>query len=376
MNSIDLNPGIAVLLFFVSGLAYALFFKRPRASMGMVFLLFFAIGGTLQPVAAALGFSIEHDIATTAFRWLPWNILLLALLPAAWPVSLAGVAVVIVLSLQLFGPLIVPLETWAAIPSLNQRLAAILPGPMESLLLPIEPLVMMAAALVFFARWQLTQRTTEVSLSLTASLLLVGVMRPEIMVITLVAAAAVVFLSVVYNSHRMAFVDALTGLSNRRSLDLAFTRPPNRYAIAMLDIDRFKRINDRFGHDLGDQVLRMVASRLKQIRGFKAYRYGGEEFCLMFSGRNLDRAEELCEAARASISHPPLAIRGHQRPAHRPLNKKKYQDKVPALKITVSVGLARSGPVRAPEELIQLADQALYKAKRGGRDKLVVHKHK
>lgn len=371
---VTLGQGLPLLLFIGAGLVYATWFKRARAAFGFLFLFWFAVGLIANPVAEALGIPLEHDLAGVAYRWLPFNLCILALLPLAWPMSVAGAAVTFMLFLQLLIPIFVPIDSWAGLPSVNERLAELLPAYTHDLLLPIEPIVTVIAAIAFFLRWQFTVRTTEVSLSLMCSVLLVGIMRVELLIVVAAVAAGVVFLAVIYNSHRMAFVDALTGLANRRSLDLALAHPQRKVAIAMLDIDRFKRINDRFGHDLGDQVLRMVASRLRRIAGFKPFRYGGEEFCLVFKGKSVDRVEEICEAVRAAIADPPLAIRSPSRPAHRPLNREKYREKVPALRVTASLGIALPRDGEPISEVIANADEALYKAKRAGRNKVVMAK--
>ena len=200
-------------------------------------------------------------------------------------------------------------------------------------------------------------------------------MRPGLLPVTIAGASGILIVGVIYSTHRMAFVDALTGLPNRRSLDLTLASMPRHFAIAMLDIDHFKRINDRFGHDFGDQVLRMVASRVRRIGRFKAYRYGGEEFCLLFLGAEKTRhAADVCEEVRAAIEVPPMAFRTPMRPGNKPLKKDRYREKVPSLKVTVSIGLANNSKGQQPDAVIEAADKALYSAKRGGRNKVVVSK--
>src|SRR5207302_1408861 len=82
-------------------------------------------------------------------------------------------------------------------------------------------------------------------------------------------------------SYHMAYQDSLTGLPARRALNEALLRLGGHYSVAMIDVDHFKRINDRHGHDVGDQVLRIIAAKLAQVPGGgKAYRYGGEEFAV------------------------------------------------------------------------------------------------
>src|SRR5688500_20279314 len=87
------------------------------------------------------------------------------------------------------------------------------------------------------------------------------------------------FRSVIEASYLMAYQDGLTGLPARRALTEALHQMNGKFTIAMVDVDHFKKLNDRYGHDVGDQVLRMLASRLAKVsNGGRAFRYGGEEF--------------------------------------------------------------------------------------------------
>src|SRR3989441_13015310 len=87
----------------------------------------------------------------------------------------------------------------------------------------------------------------------------------------------------------MAYQDSLTGLPARRALNEALLRLGGHYTVAMLDVDHFKRINDHHGHDVGDQVLKMIAAKLAQVTGGgKAYRYGGEGVAGIFAGRGAE----------------------------------------------------------------------------------------
>src|SRR3990167_5951921 len=95
------------------------------------------------------------------------------------------------------------------------------------------------------------------------------------------AAGAIMLVSLLQESHRLAFRDELTGLPSRRALEEGLHGLGPAHAIAMVDVDHFKKFNDTHGHDIGDQVLRLVAAQLRKIGGGgKAYRYGGEEFTL------------------------------------------------------------------------------------------------
>ncbi|MGH7255958.1 MAG: diguanylate cyclase, partial [Nitrospirales bacterium] len=107
----------------------------------------------------------------------------------------------------------------------------------------------------------------------------------------LATSGLVLVVTLLQTVYRMAYHDDLTGLPGRRALNEDVLKLGNRYAVAMVDIDHFKRVNDQYGHDVGDQVLRMVASRFASVRGVaKAYRWGGEEFALVFPGKTEEEA--------------------------------------------------------------------------------------
>jgi diguanylate cyclase (GGDEF)-like protein len=170
----------------------------------------------------------------------------------------------------------------------------------------------------------------------------------------------------------MAFRDELTGIPGRRSLDEAFLKIGGNYSVAMVDIDRFKKFNDRHGHDVGDQVLRMVASKLAQVTGGgKPFRYGGEEFTILFPGKSAAEAMPHLEGVRKAVEETRFIIRGRNRPREKPENPKKIRGSRKKAKITISVGLAeRNDKYITPELVIKAADKALYKAKKAGRNRI------
>ncbi len=160
----------------------------------------------------------------------------------------------------------------------------------------------------------------------------------------------------------LASRDPLTGCLNRRAFYTAFEQAftetrqrRNELCCLMVDIDNFKRINDQFGHAVGDQAIQAVANcictglRLTDIVG----RYGGEEFCLMFPGTTLTEATDLAERLRIRIG----------------TEASDRMRVVAGLMITVSIGVsAMTFGARTPLELIDQADKALYAAKEGGRN--------
>ena len=174
--------------------------------------------------------------------------------------------------------------------------------------------------------------------------------------------------AVVQESWSMAYLDELTGLPGRRALEEQMRQLGKRYAIAMVDVDHFKHFNDRYGHDVGDQVLRFVASRLQQptLAG-KPYRYGGEEFCLLYGGRSLAEVRDELEQLRADIESCRFDLRRRERRGDG-IDPAMDGD---MLSITVSIGAAEYGDRHDdPWTVLKAADQALYDAKHAGRNRV------
>jgi diguanylate cyclase (GGDEF)-like protein len=162
--------------------------------------------------------------------------------------------------------------------------------------------------------------------------------------------------------HEDSIRDPLTKLYNRRFMDESLRRELLRarrgqapVSLILLDLDKFKHINDEYGHDIGDQVLIMLANQLnKSVREEDfVYRYGGEEFVIVLPGADLDiakqRAEQACEAVRA------MRVETGKTPLH----------------VTISAGVA-TYPVHGMnhDQLLVQADKALYVAKQSGRDRI------
>jgi diguanylate cyclase (GGDEF)-like protein len=199
---------------------------------------------------------------------------------------------------------------------------------------------------------------------------LVGKIGP-ISTIYLATAGLVLVVSVIETSHTMAFRDELTGIPGRRALDEAFLKLTGNYTVAMVDIDHFKRFNDRHGHDVGDQVLRMVASKLSQVSGGgKPFRYGGEEFTILFPGKSTAESMLHLEGVRKAVAQTRFIIRGRRRPSIKPEDPKKFGGWRKKVKITISIGVAeRNEKYGGPEQVIKAADKALYRAKKAGRNR-------
>ncbi len=190
----------------------------------------------------------------------------------------------------------------------------------------------------------------------------------------LTAAALILVVAAIQDGYRLAFVDELTGLPGRRALTMETMKLGNQYAIAMLDVDHFKKFNDTYGHDVGDQVLRMVASRMYRISGGgKPFRFGGEEFTVVFPGKNREDAIPHLDALRASIQESGFVVRGKNRPRKKPKNPGRMAKSGKKVSVTISIGVAeRSDKSPNPDMVIKAADEALYRAKQGGRNQVSI----
>jgi len=188
------------------------------------------------------------------------------------------------------------------------------------------------------------------------------------------AAGAILLVSLLQESHRLAFRDELTGLPSRRALDERLHGLGPVHVVAMLDVDHFKKFNDTHGHDIGDQVLRLVAARLAQAAGVgTAYRYGGEEFCIVFPELRLAEALPHIEKICADIAAYRMAVRSDDRPKDAEAGTRLRHLRTPdkTLSVTVSIGAAEPEDQRStPAEVLRAADKALYRAKEGGRNRV------
>ncbi|MEO6407944.1 MAG: GGDEF domain-containing protein, partial [Burkholderiaceae bacterium] len=197
---------------------------------------------------------------------------------------------------------------------------------------------------------------------------------PAMFATFMTAAGAVLFVAVLQETHRLAFADELTGLPGRRALNERLTALGPVCAVAMADVDHFKKFNDVHGHDIGDQVLKLVAARLAEVQGDGvAFRYGGEEFCVLFDGKSVAECLPHLEAIRASVEAYQMAVRSEARPRDPDTGSRLRGASVPTqmISVTISIGVAgRQELDLKPSAVVKAADQALYRAKEGGRNRV------
>jgi diguanylate cyclase (GGDEF)-like protein len=314
--------------------------------------------------------ALRHGIAIL----LPINLAFLALAAERGIFTLRGMHRAIAIALQA-GALAL-IHTYAGTRTLGGVARALADMPTPLLDLPIVALLAFgtAAAAMLYA-FTMRGTATESGFFWAILIALIGVWPSGSDVTSsgcLATAGLTLVLSLVEASYGMAFRDELTGLPGRRALQEALIQLTGTYTVAMVDIDHFKKFNDRYGHDVGDQVLKMVAARLGRIRGGgKAFRYGGEEFTILFAGKDVEDAVEQLDSVRKDIGAIDFVIRAPGRPRKRPDTPRPRRRKSSKTRITVSAGAAeRNNRNSGPDDVLRAADKALYKAKQQGRNKV------
>jgi diguanylate cyclase (GGDEF)-like protein len=188
--------------------------------------------------------------------------------------------------------------------------------------------------------------------------------------------AVIIALAVIKDSFSMAFKDELTGIPSRRALMQKVETLGRKFTLVMSDIDHFKKFNDSYGHDVGDEVLKLVASKLSKVSGGgKAFRFGGEEFVLLFVGQTPEQVLPHIEAIRVLIADYDIALRAQPRPPKAPKSKPRFPAKDKIVKVTTSFGIAQRTKTHSEfEDVMKQADIALYSAKKAGRNCVKVAK--
>lgn len=246
----------------------------------------------------------------------------------------------------------------------------------------LAALLFLACGAALFTAFLVTRKPRDSGMfwSLGACYMAMSAAHPRLAAGYFAASAMIVGASVIETAYLVGYHDELTGLPGRRAFNQAVAALDGEYAIAMLNVDHFKRFNDTFGHDAGDQVLRLVAARMADVGGSgKAFRYGGEEFAIVFRRTAAEEALEQAEALRRAIAETSFVVRGldrsqrerTERRRHRP--RKMRKERVDT-RVTVSIGVAEPArPATPVEQVIQAADKALYRAKEHGRNRVEMH---
>lgn len=245
--------------------------------------------------------------------------------------------------------------------------------------LPAVLLLLATAAL----GWQAWRHPRPLHTAMLLALLCLWWMLPRVflhpVLLPALSSAALLLMlgAMLQESFHMAFRDELTGLPGRRAFNETLQRARGTYSIAMVDVDHFKSFNDTHGHDTGDDVLRLVASRLAKVGdGGRAFRYGGEEFAVVFLDRPAAACMDAVEALRQSIEETRMQLRDRStrsRDDEAGRQQRGRGGSGQVVQVTVSIGLADSHVDPRPMAVVKAADQALYVAKDGGRNQVHAH---
>lgn len=349
-------------------------FQRTRLLFALA-LLALAHTGLMGIAAWPAGDAEAHAIAVqTIALLLPANIAALAFIGERGLVTRAGGARLLTIGLQ--GVLVLLVAETARDDAMRLLSLALIPEHLLG-----SPRVGQLAAITFIvAGGVLIVRTLLTREPLTRALLwalaacyLAVASMPDSATTSLYLASAGLMLVVgtAEGAYAMAFRDDLTGLPARRALMERLAQLDEPYTVAMVDVDHFKQFNDRHGHDVGDQVLRMVAGRLARVGGGgRAFRYGGEEFTIVLPGTRLRDALPTLEAVRADVEQAGFVLRQPGRPRRKPKSPRRTGGGQ-RLSVTVSIGAAqRTERTPDAEQLLRAADRALYRAKDAGRNRV------
>lgn len=348
-----------------------------RSQLFFVILILAAADRTLfylgagQPGKGA-AVAIAHDAISLL---LPLNLLLISMMREQrfldgrnlWRLSLVAVEAIVVALICVYKPW--NLESILKYPVIKGSLFKVLPMPQPALF--AFGLVFLILAIRYL--WSRSAIDGGFIWVLFLSFFALNTSKtPPALSIYFATAGLTLVISIIETSLGLAYQDELTGLPTRRAFDETLAKLGSRYTIAMIDVDFFKKFNDRYGHQVGDQVLRLIASKLEQSTGGgKAYRYGGEEFAMIFPGKDVNESLPHLEALRQIVEESKFVIRSKERRSQRAKAIKKFMESRSQEAVTISIGIADDGDGSSrAEDVIKAADQALYQAKREGRNRI------
>ena len=250
------------------------------------------------------------------------------------------------------------------------------PRVLHSTPIPQGALIVIGLGVTFFLiRFIYNQKPMESGFfwALLAAVIALSQTKEHFVTICFATSGLILVISLIETAYAMAYQDELTSLLGRRALKEYLLKQGKGYSIAMLDIDHFKKFNDTHGHDVGDQVLRMVASKLAAVSGGgKAFRYGGEEFTLVFPEKSLGEATPLLEELRETIASSLFTLRGSKRPRKKPRTIISVGGERKKISVTVSIGVAEQKNNQESAQILKAADKALYRAKKSGRNRVSI----
>ena len=367
------NAEMAAFVTGAAAIALAWRFHLPRMALALVTVLIVMVGAlTAASASASMAACALAIIAFAA----PINIAFLLLIEDAnfdlesfgWWSGVISIEALLVYAMSRSEATTV--ATWLRSPVVSL-------GPVWFLFTPIA-VVTMLALIALLMNFVVNRKAPDAALfwtTLAMALALGPKVGPE--TLYFIAAAFIVGTGILEGSYAVAYHDELTGLLGRRAYKRLATHLSGAYAIAVVDIDHFKQFNDTYGHDVGDQVLRMVANRLSEVTGGgRAFRLGGEEFAIVFPHASAASAFDHLDILREDIELTPFVVRGpdrsqRERPERRKKPERRVRREAIDTRVTVSIGVADIDCADDHEAIMQCADRALYQAKADGRNRVV-----
>ena len=377
----DLQRSLGVIAFYypyaMFGAGLLLGWRFHRSRLLFALLLFALVDRSLLTFVASRGFTRDHVAFQAMAFLLPLNLAALALTAERGVLTPPGLVRLGVILGQL--ALVAMLERGTPGPAAALLHARLLPPRLFAWTPLADPalLAFFVSAGLMVAGQLMSPTATGRSFcwSLLPAFLGFSAVRPGspgFSTFYFATSALLLIIAVVEASYHMAYQDGLTGLPARRALNEALLRLGSQYTVGMVDVDHFKRINDSHGHDVGDQVLKMVAAKLAQVGGGgRAYRYGGEEFAVLFPGKSAPECLSELEALRQVVEEAKFILRSRIRSKRK--KEKILSDRGPGQRVpvTVSIGVAEKDARHTkPDQVVKAADRALYRAKDGGRNQV------
>lgn len=371
LRNVGIKPQLLFYTICAAGVFLSWRFNRSRILFALVALILSyafisAVGGKGQAVEDNLVSLVIGTLLAINFFWI-------VLVPEQGVFSNMGKLAVFIFAAEA-GAVLLVLSAPTLAPLLHQIQS------FKSALITIDmPLSLVTLALLGVATFIIFIRTvvarSEINAGLLTALLaaaygIVNIGESQAEALFFATAALILQVTIIRDSHARVYTDDLTGLPARRALDEQLMRLGKQYVIAMVDIDNFKKFNDKYGHDVGDQTLRFIAAQLRYCKGrAQVFRYGGEEFTLLFRGKTLTEVWTYIDQIRARIENARFTIRGSDRPKDKPHSAKKNRFSK-TLSVTVSIGAAqRDAEHRHYSDVIKAADEQLFNAKNAGRNR-------
>jgi len=360
----------AVLLI---GLVVSYFFNRNRVFFTLITLLLsqYLLVDTGQEI---LNRKLYLNVVYTAVCiFIPLNIIIFTFLTERGVLTPGGKnRIALIIAEIIFTATIFWLNNQSLIALLNKkvfslRIISLTPVPQ------IATLLFLATMLILIIRQSKNISSYESSFTgvIVASFIALNFKGNNLAAVIFFSVSSVILIvAIIQDLYRKAYLDELTGIPTRRALMEELMKIGDKYTVAMLDIDFFKKFNDTYGYDVGDNALKFVAAMMKNVTGGgKIYRYGGEEFTIIFPGKGVDDAVPHLEKLRDKISRRGFILRGQDRPKKKPKNVKPSSNSSKRLFLTVSIGVSeKTERNKTAEDVIKSADNELYRAKKNGRN--------